>query len=75
MRAGAPPTGPAHGRTGDPRVDSRPVSHLLRRLTALTALPAGMLLVLLLAAPVLADASLVEANPTTRRSSRHRRPS
>ena len=63
MRAGAPPTGPAHGRTDDPRVDSRPVSHLLRRLTALTALPAAMLLVLLFAAPVFADASLVEASP------------
>ncbi len=63
MRAGAPPTGPAHGRTGDPRVDSGPVSHLVHRLTALTALPAAMLLVLAVAAPVFADASLVEANP------------
>jgi methionine-rich copper-binding protein CopC len=68
MRAGAPDrAGPGvhplqgfHGRSGDPRVDSGPVSHHLPRLTAF---PAAILLVLVLAAPVFADAALVEANP------------
>ncbi len=60
MRAGAPPTGPAPGRTVDPPVDSRPMISASRRLVPGLA---GLWLVLALAVPAVAHADLASSNP------------